>query len=175
MPELVTPDASYRDSFLAAVREVQETGSGLADTMSWNLKDITADFGRLLADLRRYEPGHVLPEGFIHSEYRWLVEAQAYLGRVSIRHSLSRRLREFGGHIGYEIRPSARRQGHGKRILKLALERAWALGLDAVLVTCDVDNLASRGVIEANGGVLEGEFSVPEFHDKPIRRYWIER
>ncbi|MFC4639708.1 GNAT family N-acetyltransferase [Deinococcus hohokamensis] len=175
MPELVRPDATYQDSFLAAVREAQETGSGLADTLGWNLEEITADFGRLLANLRRYEPGQVLPEGFVHSEYLWLVEGQTYLGRVSLRHSLNQRLRDYGGHIGYEIRPSARRQGHGRRILALALERAWALGLDAVLVTCDVDNFGSRGVIEANGGVLEGEFIVPEHHDKPIRRYWIKR
>jgi predicted acetyltransferase len=32
---------------------------------------------------------------------------------------------------------------------------AAARGLDQVLVTCDEDNVASRKVIEANGGVLE--------------------
>ena len=92
---------------------------------------------------------------------------------MSIRHTLSDHLREFGGHIGYEIRPSARRRGYGTLILKLALERARELGISPVLVTCDVDNLGSRGVIEANGGELEGEFEVPQYHDKPIRRYWI--
>ena len=57
-------------------------------------------------------------------------------------------------------------------ILKLALEKARELGLERVLLTCDVENLGSRGVIEANGGELEGEFQL-EFYDKPIRRYWI--
>ncbi|MFC4427671.1 GNAT family N-acetyltransferase [Deinococcus navajonensis] len=175
MLQLVPPSATYQDSFLAAVREAQATGSGLADTLGWDLAGITANFEQLLAHLRRYEPGNVLPEGFVHSEYRWLVDGQEYLGRVSIRYSLNRRLRESGGHIGYEIRPSARRRGYGTLILRLALERARELDLGPVLVTCDVDNFGSRGVIEANGGVLEGEFSVPEFHDKPIRRYWIGR
>ena len=58
-------------------------------------------------------------------------------------------------------------------MLRLALERARELGLTRVLVTCDVDHLASRAVIEANGGKLEGEFRL-DFHEKPIRRYWIE-
>jgi predicted acetyltransferase len=33
------------------------------------------------------------------------------------------------------------------------------LGIDPALVTCDVDNVASRRVIEACGGVLEDERS----------------
>ena len=74
-----------------------------------------------------------------------------------------------------KVRPSARRRGYGTLILKLALERARELGIGPVLVTCDVDNLGSRGVIEANGGELEGEFEVPQHQDKPIRRYWIRQ
>ena len=42
-------------------------------------------------------------------------------------------------------------------MLAAALPRAHAMGIDPVLVTCDVDNVASRRVIEANGGVLENE------------------
>ncbi|MGX9686332.1 GNAT family N-acetyltransferase [Deinococcus wulumuqiensis] len=175
MPELVRPSERYKDSFLDAVREAQAAGSGLGDTLKWNLDDIRADFGKVLRDLTRYEPGNDLPDGFVHSEYRWLVEGEEYLGRVSIRYTLSDSLREFGGHIGYEVRPSARRRGYGTLILKLALERARELGIDPVLVTCDVDNLGSRGVIEANGGELEGEFEVPQHQDKPIRRYWIRQ
>jgi predicted acetyltransferase len=91
---------------------------------------------------------------------------------VNLRHTLNARLREFGGHIGYEIRPSARGRGHATQALHLALERAWDLGLERVLLTCDVVNLGSRRVIEKGGGVLEGEFTVPG-HAEPIRRYWI--
>ena len=36
-------------------------------------------------------------------------------------------------------------------MLRVAAER----GIDPVLVTCDDDNVGSRKVIEANGGVLE--------------------
>lgn len=173
MPQLVRPSAQYITSFLDAVREAQATGSGLGDTLTWNLDDISADFDRVLHDLTRYEPPNELPEGFVHSEYRWLVDGEKYLGRVSIRHTLNDSLREFGGHIGYEIRPSQQRKGYGTLILRLALERARELGLERVLITCDADNFGSRGVIEANGGVLEGEFVVAQA-EKPIRRYWIE-
>ncbi|BDP42819.1 GNAT family N-acetyltransferase [Deinococcus aetherius] len=173
MPELVRPSERYKTSFIEAVREAQASGSGLGDTLTWEVGDLEADFGAFLTHLRRFEPPNVPPEGFVNSEYLWLVEGETYLGRVSIRHSLNERLREFGGHIGYEVRPSARRQGHATLMLRLALDRARELGLTRVLVSCDVDNLASRRVIEANGGKLEGEFRL-DFHEKPIRRYWIE-
>lgn len=172
MPILVPPAEQYRDSFLEAVREAQRTGSGLGDTLSADPAELERDFPAFLANLRRFEPPAVPPEGFVNSEPLWLVTGDTYLGRVSIRHTLNARLREFGGHIGYEIRPSVRRQGHATLALRLALERARTLGLTRVLVTCDVDNLGSRRVIEANGGELEGEFRVLDY-EKDIRRYWI--
>jgi predicted acetyltransferase len=47
-----------------------------------------------------------------------------------------------------------------------ALPVARALGLDQVLVTCDSDNVASRKVIEANGGRYE------DIRGNKLR-YWI--
>ena len=40
-------------------------------------------------------------------------------------------------------------------MLALALRKSDALGLRELLLTCSPDNLASRRVIEKNGGVLE--------------------
>jgi predicted acetyltransferase len=63
----------------------------------------------------------------------------------------------MGGHIGYDVRPSARRRGHATEMLRQALRVANELGIDPALITCDVDNVGSRTVIERNGGVLEDE------------------
>jgi predicted acetyltransferase len=77
-----------------------------------------------------------------------------------------------GGHIGYDIRPSARRRGFGTALLRLTLERAAALGICDVRLTCDADNIGSIRVIENNGGVLEGEVPSRE-RATLIRQYWI--
>ena len=75
-------------------------------------------------------------------------------------------LLEVGGHIGYSVRPSARRRGVATEALRLVLPHAAALGIDPALLTCDVDNVASARVIEANGGVLEDVRGVK-------KRYWV--
>ena len=63
----------------------------------------------------------------------------------------------MGGHIGYDVRPSARRHGHATEMLRQTLPIAHRMGIDPALITCNVDNIGSRTVIERNGGVLEDE------------------
>lgn len=103
--------------------------------------------------------------GSLHPEGQVQVRDE-YLGRISIRHRLTAYLREIGGHIGYDIRPSARQHGHATAMLAAALPVARSLGIDPALLTCDDDNIASRKVIEANGGTLED-------HRHGKARYWV--
>ena len=85
----------------------------------------------------------------------WWADGDEYLGRLTIRHRLTPSLLMVGGHIGYDVRPSARRRGHATAMLAAALPVAHGLNIDAALITCVVGNVGSRKVIEANGGVLE--------------------
>jgi predicted acetyltransferase len=95
----------------------------------------------------------------VHSSTYWWAEGAEYLGSIRIRHALTPQLLEAGGHIGYDVAPRARRRGHGTAMLRAALPIAAWIGLDQVLITCETDNVGSRRVIEANGGVLEDERS----------------
>ncbi|MDM4721561.1 GNAT family N-acetyltransferase [Micromonospora sp. WMMA1363] len=97
------------------------------------------------------------PDGYVPSTTLWWIQDDDYLGRLAIRHRLTPHLREFGGHIGYDVRPSARRRGHATAMLHAALPVACGLGIESALVTCDPDNVASRRVIEANGGIFEDQ------------------
>ena len=96
----------------------------------------------------------------------------AIVGIIQIRHMLNQRLFETNGHIGYDVRPTERRKGFATQMLVLALSKCRELGIDRVLVSCDVDNSASAKTIEKNGGVFENEFT--EDNGNIIRRYWIE-
>ena len=86
----------------------------------------------------------------------WYVSGQHYLGTLVIRHQLTPELAEAGGHVGYHVVTPWRRQGHATRMLAAGLDECRRLGLQRVLLTCAVDNEASRRVILANGGVFDG-------------------
>jgi predicted acetyltransferase len=106
------------------------------------------------------------PADWCTSTLLWMVDGSTVVGRISLRHELTPWLLEVGGHIGYAVRPTARRRGHGTAALRLMREVAAGRGISPALVTCDVDNLGSRGVIEANGGILEDVRGSK-------RRYWV--
>jgi predicted acetyltransferase len=109
---------------------------------------------------------------FVPQSKFWITLGDLYVGRLDIRHRLNEKLLSFGGHIGYDIRPSMRRRGFGTRALALGLVEARKLGIDRVLVTTSEYNVASRKIIEANGGVLENMIPT-EFRPELTCRYWI--
>ena len=88
----------------------------------------------------------------------WFWEARGtLLGVVNLRHRMTPALEEIGGHIGFAVAPSARRQGVAGALLTRTLDEARLIGLDQVALTCDAANQASARTIEAGGGLLVRE------------------
>lgn len=173
MPQLTSPVTGVHSSFLAAIDEFLAEGADpntlLAHEIEefgrvWHRADAFAEYvGRLRAEALEETPR---PEGWVPHTNLWFLDGDVFLGRLAIRHRLTPFLHELGGHIGYAVRPCARRRGHATAMLRQALPYAREIGIDSVLLTCDLANTASRKVIEANGGVLEDERGGK-------RRYWI--
>lgn len=171
MPELIDPTPRLRASFLAMVAELR------ADRdypVPWFVTDVDppaledpaafdAYVARVLAE--RTEDAALIT-GFVPMTTLWWVEGERLLGRLEIRHRLSAALAKTGGHIGYDVRPGARRAGHATAMLAAALPIAGSLGIAEAIVTCDATNTAARRVIEANGG-----WFVEMAGHK--RRYWV--
>ncbi|GAB1422154.1 hypothetical protein MASR2M15_23670 [Anaerolineales bacterium] len=164
--ELTYPSNRYKYSYLEAVQEFIEEGKA-AD---WNLDMLIDEFDlyvQTLIDQSQYPDANK-----VAATELWLVYGSDYVGRLSIRHTLNDALLQFGGHIGYEIRPSMRRQGFATESLIQGLEIAAELGLTRVLLTCDDDNYPSQRIIEGAGGVLENK--VDNGRPSLTRRYWID-
>lgn len=94
------------------------------------------------------------------------------VGTINIRWNLSEKMLEFGGHIGYGIRPTERRKGYNKIQLYLVLLEAQKLNLDKVMIDCSVDNLSSDKTIKALGGILE-RCELDESDNTMTNVYWI--
>lgn len=113
------------------------------------------------------------PPNLVPSDTYFLInDDDNIIGAISIRHYLNDYLLNYGGHIGYGIRPSKRRKGYAKLMLKLALGKCQDIAIDKVLITCNKDNIASAKTILANGGVLENE--IAEENGNIVQRYWIQ-
>jgi len=143
----VWPTTAVRESYLAGERADCLLRGEPTD---W-LGPAGEDFDGFVAERRGVRIRWRVP-----STVFWYVSGQHYLGTLVIRHQLTPELAEAGGHVGYHVVAPWRRQGHATRMLAAGLDECRRLGLQRVLLTCAVDNEASRPVIHANGGVLDG-------------------
>lgn len=168
---LVKPDESmlgevqaYRDEFLAAGNSMDGAGAlaGFERAEDW------LRFSRLL------ENPETVPEHWVASEqFVYLRTAdRRIVGMIQFRHEFNDFLRDFGGHIGYSVRPSERRKGYATRMLAECLAVVRDFGIPRVLVTCEAANEGSRRTILANGGVYERTVYCAR-DDVTLERYWI--
>src|SRR5919202_4348111 len=171
--DLVTPSSQYKDSFIQAVKEYHAVDAdNITEIYELNIEELENDFPYYILNLLSESEGKHLPAGYVPQTTYWLIDQGEFIGTISIRHRLTDRLLQEGGHIGYDIRPSKRKMGYGKKILALALPKAQELGLYRVLVTCNETNIGSKKIIEANGGILENRLQLHA--GKPAKlRYWI--
>jgi len=172
--ELTRPTADLFESWAAAVAEfdgVHVDGSGLTAPVAGDRLTLDA---LVVSAQRLADTSTPAPEERVHNDLYWITDTGEVVGFMSFRHELNDWLHQYGGHIGYSVRPTRRRRGYARAGLALVLERARELGLDRVLVTCDDDNVGSYRTIEGAGGVLENTVDAPEPDEPRKRRYWIE-
>jgi predicted acetyltransferase len=168
--ELIQPNVLFKDEYLASLAEC-------ADIVETRLApDAIAlartDFGTYVARLIGEAMGMYLMPGWVPASNYWLIDEGHYIGSVSVRHALTEHLKNSGGHIGYNIRPTMRKRGYGTHILRLALEKARELRLEKVLITCDDTNSASQKIIVGNGGIADTPYAQAEGKPRKLR-YWI--
>lgn len=170
--KLIIPTEALREQFELMVQEFRQAGEEVPFPGGcWKEGD---NFASYMARTINYAWGENIPHGWIPGTAWWLVHGRRILGACDLRHRLTDALCDFGGHIGYSIRPAARGNGYGTLVLKLALVKIRIHGISRVRITTAVDNIASRRVIESNGFQLESE-SHSQNAGRATRRYWLER
>lgn len=154
--KLIVPSLDYKEKAIDYINEFIEynseiNGSGglhryLDNYEGWLLK--LDDDRKCIANAQR-----------VPADTFFLVreEDDKILGMINIRYVLNENLKDFGGNIGYAIRPTERKKGYNKVNLYLGLLKCQEHGVKEVLLDCDKENLGSSKTMQALGGKLVRE------------------
>src|SRR5437899_2275313 len=112
----VTPSKLFANSSSASMSRGTGGGDTAATTRSRNRPMSTGYvvfftfYEECQTRRKRDAPGR--PVRRVPSTTFWWLDGDEFLGRLAIRHRLTPFLLKAGGHIGYDVRPGARRRGH---------------------------------------------------------------
>ena len=163
--ELRRPRLTDKETVLEMMAEFEKSQSA-HDGGFWDTENFS--YEEWLDSNQNQEMGINLPEGWVPAiQLVAFSEKGQAVGFLNLRLRLSNFLLEEGGHIGYSIHPSERGKSYAKETLRQGLQVAKEKNIKKALVTCSVNNPASRAVILANGGFLEDVRN-------GVERYWIE-
>jgi len=82
------------------------------------------------------------------------------VGMINIRLRLNDKLKKYGGHIGYGIRPTERVKGYNKINLYLALKVLEDYGNKDAMLQAETYNIASWKTMESLGGIRTKTFDI---------------
>ena len=116
-------------------------------------------YKKWLIEQDNWSKGIGLPSGYVPQTIYWLYDERIPVGMGKIRHRLTQTSRIAGGNIGYAIDPTYRGRGYGNYLLEKLIQQSKIMGIEEILLTVIKSNLASRAVIEKNGGKYIGEKS----------------
>ena len=166
---LVWPAAQYLPGYVHALRQGWSRDNLRPHAALDDLARIAENPDRFLSeqvDREAKGPLITLPDGStvprLPGYSRWMWDGE-FCGSIGFRWQpgTSELPPHCLGHIGYSVVPWKRGRGYATRALQLLLPQAGEEGLAYIELTTDSDNIASRRVIEANGGKLIERFHKP--------------
>ncbi len=174
---LEIPSIERRREAIEYIEEFYEYGSHIHGTGSLDreLKKSRTYEEWLNNNIKLHDEKYALEKGLVPAYTYFLIreEDNKIVGMIDLRLGLNEYLRNFGGHIGYSVRPSERKKGYNKINLYLILQVAQNHGLEKVLITCTEKNEGSKKTILSLGGKFEKN-NYDESDSETMELYWID-
>lgn len=165
---LIKPNADFEKEYFEMIRDWKINDE---NHIPWFISLEKTDFSAMVEKLNGLSKGIGVEEGFVDNTTYWLVDSnRKIIGAINIRHRLNEFFLNYGGQVGYGVRPSQRKKGYARELLRMGLGICREMGLEKVLLCCNEDNIGSIKTILENGGVLD---SKGIFNGEKIQRYWI--
>lgn len=168
---LVEPSEIYADAVVEYRTEFLDAGSSMDGAGPLRTHEDPIAY---IAECEKYKSFETLPEGRVIATQFFYVrkDDNRIVGMIQIRHYMNDYLTKYAGNIGYSTRPSERRKGYATAMLKSVLPYCREIGLDKVLICCNVGNIGSEKTMLANGAVYESTVYEPG-EDLGLKRFWI--
>lgn len=151
-PIIVRPNELFKESYIDALYEgfysnTKEEILNISKNFSGYIKTLDKDGQQTLSKNTLNFPS-------VPSLTYWTIDKEKFIGSFTIRSRIDTYfLINYIGHIGYAIRPSCYNLGYATFQLKEALKICKGMGIGSIRITCSVENLASKRVIEKCGGI----------------------
>ena len=168
---LVKPSAEYAEQIMEYRQEFLDAGDSMDGCGPLRRFENPEEYIKVC---KEYEDPDTVPSHLVSATQFLFVRKSdnRLVGMIQVRHCFNDYLEKYAGHIGYSVRPSERRKGYAKEMLKATLPFCREIGLEKVLVSCIDGNIGSEKTILANGGVYESTVHEPN-GDRDLKRFWI--
>ena len=169
---LIRPTSQYASQLAEYRREFLAADSSMDGCGPLRRFEDPEEYIQLCKDYEDPEkvPAHLVPA----TQFLFVRKSDDRLvGMIQVRHQFNDYLEKYAGHIGYSVRPSERRKGYAKEMLKLALPFCREIGISQVLIACIDGNIGSEKTILSNGGVYESTVHEPN-GNRDLKRFWIK-
>lgn len=166
MLRFVLPDFAHKKDVLSFYGEFEKNNQECIGYKNHG------DFDKWLAEMQNRKNGINLLNGYVRENFYLCYNHNELIGVFSLKFELTEFLLNYGGHIGYAVKPSCRNRGYATQMLSIGKSIAKSLGFDKLLLVCNTDNIASEKVIIKNNGIFENSV----FDDSEgvfVKRYWI--